>query len=46
MIPALPLAEAQQRLLTAAAPLGPEVVPAGDCLGRYLASDLLALRTA
>lgn len=45
MIPALPLAEAQQGLLAAATPLGPEAIPAGDCLGRYLWSDLQALRT-
>jgi molybdopterin molybdotransferase len=45
MNPALPLEEAQQRLLALAAPLGPESVPAADCLGRYLAAALTARRT-
>jgi molybdopterin molybdotransferase len=42
---ALPLEEAQQRLLALAAPLGAEAVPAADCLGRYLAAALTARRT-
>src|SRR5690606_8695437 len=45
MSPALPLEEAQQRLLALAAPLGVEEVPAAQCIGRYLASALTARRT-
>lgn len=45
MSPALPLAEAQQRLLGSAGPLGSETIPAGGALGRYLWSNLAALRT-
>jgi molybdopterin molybdotransferase len=41
----LELAEAQQRLLDQARPLGPEMVPLDDCLGRWLAADLVARRT-
>jgi molybdopterin molybdotransferase len=45
MSPALPLEEAQQRLLAMAAPLGAESVPTAACLGRYLAAALTARRT-
>jgi len=45
MTPPLPLAEAQQRLLDLAVPLGVERVPTSDCTGRYLGSDLRAKRT-
>jgi molybdopterin molybdotransferase len=41
----LELAEAQRRLLDQAQPLGPEMVPLDDCLGRWLAADLVARRT-
>jgi len=39
------LAEAQQRLLAIAAPLGVETLPAASCVGRYLAAALTARRT-
>ena len=39
------LAEAHERLLVLARPLASELVPIGDCVGRYLASALLAGRT-
>jgi molybdopterin molybdotransferase len=45
MNPALPLDEAQRRLLALAQPLGAEAVPINECLGRYLATDLIARRT-
>lgn len=45
MSPALPLNEAQRRLLAIATPLGAEEAPANECLGRFLATDLLARRT-
>ena len=45
MSPALPLDEAQQRLLALAEPLEAEVVPTGESLGRYLAAPVKALRT-
>ena len=43
--PPIPLDEAQQRLLAAAAPLGHEVVPLAMADGRFLARSLQAMRT-
>ena len=45
MSSALPLDQAQQRLLALAAPLGAETVAVGESLGRYLAAPVKALRT-
>jgi molybdopterin molybdotransferase len=45
LTPPLPLAEAQARLLEAAAPLGSERVPVAGALGRWLAEPLIAART-
>src|SRR5690606_31599134 len=45
MKPALPLDVAQQRLLALARPLGPELVPTRECLGRHLWLGLPAERT-
>lgn len=41
----MPLEEAQAHLLALAAPLDLEVVPVGQAVGRYLATDLAARRT-
>ena len=43
--PPITLAEAQERLLARAEPLGAEDVPIADAIGRTLATDLPALRT-
>ncbi|MBU2015593.1 MAG: molybdopterin molybdotransferase MoeA [Alphaproteobacteria bacterium] len=40
----LPVAEAQARLFALASPLPAETAPVAACTGRWLASDLLALR--
>ena len=45
MTPPLPLAEAQQRLLSAAEPLPAETVAVEQAVGRYLAEPLVAART-
>ena len=45
MTPPLPLAEAQERLLSAVEPLSAETVPAREAIGRYLAEPLVAART-
>ncbi len=45
MNPPLPLDEAQRRLLALARPLGAERVAAEHGIGRYLATDVAALRT-
>ena len=45
MTPPLPLAEAQQRLLSAAEPLPAETVAVERAVGRYLAEPLAAART-
>jgi molybdopterin molybdotransferase len=45
MTPPLPLAQAQQRLLSAADPLGVEAVAVEQAVGRYLAQSLVAART-
>ncbi len=45
MMPPLPLAEAQARLLADVTPLAAETVPVADSLGRCLAAPLLARRT-
>ncbi len=41
----LPVAEALQRVLAPASPLGGEKLPVAECHGRVLAEDLRALRT-
>lgn len=41
----MPVAQAQQRLLALASPLPAEAVPAAQTAGRWLATDLAALRT-
>ena len=46
MTPPLPLAEAQQRLLSAVEPLPAETVAVEQAVGRYLAEPLAAARTA
>ncbi len=43
--PPIPLAEAQERLLSQVEPLGAEEVPAAEAVGRYLAADVSARRT-
>ena len=45
MTPPLPLAEAQQRLLSAAEPLPAETIAVEQAVGRYLAEPLAAART-
>jgi len=45
MIPPLPLDQAQRRLLELARPLGADRVPTELCVGRYLAAEVVALRT-
>ena len=45
MTPPLPLAEAQQRLLSAVEPLPAETVAVERAVGRYLAKPLVAART-
>ena len=45
MTPPLPLAEAQQRLLSAVEPLPAETVAVEQAVGRYLAEPLVAART-
>lgn len=42
----IPVAEAQQRLIAMIRPLGAEQVPISECLGRVLAEDVSARRTA
>src|SRR6185437_2603376 len=42
----IPVAEAQQRLIAMIKPLGAEQVPISDALGRVLAEDVVARRTA
>jgi len=43
--PPLPLDEAQRRLLALASPLGGEMVPTEQLVGRYLAAEIRARRT-
>lgn len=43
--PPIPYDEAQQRLLALAPPPGAEELPLAACIGRYLATDLMAKRT-
>ena len=45
MTPPLPLAEAQQRLLSAVQPLPAETIAVEQAVGRYLAEPLVAART-
>ena len=45
MIPLVPVAEAQIRLLAAARSVAAEIVPIGDALGRWAAAPVLARRT-
>jgi molybdopterin molybdotransferase len=45
MTPPLPLPQAQARLLALARPLPPETIAAEESLGRFLATELAALRT-
>jgi molybdopterin molybdotransferase len=45
MMPPIPLAEAQTRLLAAVTPLGIEQVATGDAAGRHLAAPIAAMRT-
>lgn len=45
-MPMIPVAEAQQRLIAMIRPLGAEQVPISECLGRVLAEDVSARRTA
>ena len=41
----LPVAEAQTRVLALARPAVPETLPLAEALGRYAATDVVALRT-
>ena len=41
----LPVAEAQARVLALARPVVPETVSLSDALGRFAATDVVALRT-